>query len=75
MNNWERTGDSSGESENEEETMVGEAIVKTDEAAFWKAKAEMWRQAASEAKEELEEFQNESRLRIAKLSLQLPLAE
>lgn len=67
MDNRERTGagDSSGESDIEEETMVGEAFGNpSDEAVVWKAEAEMWRKAASEAKEELEEFQNESRFGI-----------
>ena len=60
MDNWERTGEDSL-SEIEEETMVGEAFGEADEVAFWKARAEEWRKATSEAKEELEEFQNESR--------------
>ena len=64
MDSWQRTGDFSEEdSLSEEETMVGveEAFGKADEAAFWKTKAEEWRKAFVEAKEELEEFQNESR--------------
>ena len=65
MDNWERTGNFSGEdSSSEEETMVGNgeaAFGKIDEVAFWKTKAEEYRKKASEAKEELEEFQNESR--------------
>ena len=60
MDNWERT-EEDPLSEIEEETMVGKAFGETDEVEFWKAKAEEWRKAASEAKEDLEEFQNESR--------------
>lgn len=78
MDNRERTGagDSSGESDIEEETMVGEAFGNpSDEAAVWKAEAEMWRKAASEAKEELEEFQNESRDLEGELETQLKQAE
>ena len=41
--------------------MVGESDSEIDQVAFWKAKAEEWKKAAAEAKEELEEFQNESR--------------
>ena len=63
MDNWEGTEEDSL-SEIEEETMVGGAFGEIDEVAFWKTKAEEWRKAASEAKEELEEFQNESRCLI-----------
>lgn len=60
MDNWECTGDESW-SKVEEETLVGESDSEIDQVAFWKAKAEEWKKAAAEAKEELEEFQNESR--------------
>ena len=48
-------------SENEEETLVGEEIREVGEIAYWKAKAEEWRNVALESRLELEEFQNESR--------------
>ena len=48
-------------SENEEETLVGEEIGEVGEIAYWKAKAEEWRNVALESRLELEEFQNESR--------------
>ena len=48
-------------SENEEETLVGEVIGEVGEIAYWKAKAEEWRNVALESRLELEEFQNESR--------------
>ena len=48
-------------SENEEETLVGEVIREVGEIAYWKAKAEEWRNVALESRLELEEFQNESR--------------
>ena len=48
-------------SEYEEETLVGEEIGEIGEVAYWKAKAEEWRNVALESRLELEEFQNESR--------------
>ena len=48
-------------SENEEETLVGEVIGEVGEIAYWKAKAEEWRDVALQSRLELEEFQNESR--------------
>ena len=56
-------------SENEEETLVGEVIGEVGEIAYWKAKAEEWRNVALESRLELEEFQNESRY---KTHLHLP---
>ena len=59
-------------SENEEETLVGEVIREVGEIAYWKAKAEEWRNVALESRLELEEFQNESRY---KTHATLPIAQ
>ena len=59
--NMECLDDKEPLSENEEETLVGEVIGEVGEIAYWKAKAEEWRNVALESRLELEEFQNESR--------------
>ena len=51
-------------SENEEETLVEDEMGEIGEIAYWKAKAEEWRNVALESRLELEEFQNESRYKI-----------
>lgn len=62
-------------SENEEETLVGEVIGEVGEIAYWKAKAEEWRNVALESRLELEEFQNESRELEGELETQLKQEE
>jgi len=62
-------------SENEEETLVGEVIREVGEIAYWKAKAEEWRNVALESRLELEEFQNESRELEGELETQLKQEE
>jgi len=62
-------------SENEEETLVGEEIGEVGEIAYWKAKAEEWRNVALESRLELEEFQNESRELEGELETQLKQEE
>jgi len=62
-------------SEYEEETLVGEVIGEVGEIAYWKAKAEEWRNVALESRLELEEFQNESRELEGELETQLKQEE